>query len=255
LAAQGSMQLGTEELSSPVALKAALAEFLTTALFIFFGVGSIVALLATAPNLGGGIVIVAAAHGLAIALLAAGAGPISGGHINPAVTFAMVITNRITVVRGVMYVVAQLLGACLGALLLRAFITKDVLAQIGGAGGHVVNDDLVPSTIAALGIEATITFLLVWTIFATAVSPRGAGNLAPLFIGFAYLILQLVAIPLTGGGANPARSFGPALLLPGVDDGVTGRWEDHWIYWIGPLIGAALASLTYWMVYLQEDET
>jgi MIP family channel proteins len=246
--------MGMEELRSPETLKAAFAEFLATALFIFFGVGSIVALLATAPDLGGGIVIVALSFGLAIALLAAGAGPISGGHINPAVTFAMVITNRISVARGVIYVVAQLLGACLGALLLRAFVTEAILSQIGGAGGNVVNEELVLSNVAALGIEATTTFLLVWTIFATAVSPRGAGNLAPVFIGFAVLILHLVSIPLTGAGANPARSFGPALLLPGVDDGVVGRFEDHWIYWIGPLIGAALAALLYWFLYLQDEE-
>jgi MIP family channel proteins len=240
------MELGTEELTSPAALKASLAELLATLLFVFMGVGSIVAMLGTAELLGGGIVIVAGAFGLSIAVLAAGAGPLSGGHINPAVTFAMVITNRITVTRGAMYVVAQLVGAAIGMLLLKAFLIGEVFDSIPGAGGNLINEAAVPSTLAAVGIEATLTFLLVGTIFATAVSPRGSGNLAPLFIGFAVFVIHLVAIPLTGTGANPARTFGPAL--------VQGEWDDHWVYWLGPLIGAAIASVGYWLLYLQDSD-
>jgi MIP family channel proteins len=235
------------DLTSPVALKAAFAEFIATALFVFFGVGSVAVAAA-----GGGIVAIALSFGLAIALLAAGAGPISGGHLNPAVTFAMMITNRISAVKGLMYIAAQLVGGILGALLLRVFIVEDVLAAIPGAGGLAVTEAM-PSNLAAVGVEATITFALVWTVFATAVSPRGSGNLAPLYIGLAVVVIHLVAIPLTGTGANPARSLGPAVGLPGVTGDLPGRWEDQWIYWAGPLIGAALASLTYWLLYLQAE--
>ncbi len=235
-------QLGTEELRSPEAYRAAFAEFIVTALFLFFGVGSVGAILATA----GSIEIAAFSFGLSIAVLAAGAGPISGGHINPAVTFAFVLTNRMTPVRGLMYIVAQLVGGCLGVALLRAFMVDELFLSIPGAGGNDISE-AVTNNLAAVGVEATITFMLVWTIFATAVSPRGSGNLAPLYIGLAVVIIHLVSIPLTGTGANPARTFGPAVIM--------GRWDDHWVYWAGPLLGAALASLSYWFLYLQNDES
>ena len=234
------------ELRSAATFKASFAEFVATALFVFFGVGSVAVAAA-----GGGIIAIALSFGLTIALLAAGAGPISGGHINPAVTFALMITNQVSPVRGVMYIIAQLLGGCLGALLLRVFIVEEVVSGIPGAGGLAISD-AVPSTLAGVGIEATITFALVWTVFATAVSPRGSGNLAPLFIGLAVVVIHLVAVPLTGTGANPARSFGPAVALPAVTDGLPGRWEDQWVYWAGPLIGAVIAGLTYWVLYLRD---
>jgi aquaporin PIP len=249
------MDLGMEEVTSPATLKAALAELIATALFIFMGVGSIAAMIATATEVSGpNIVIIAAAFGFSIAVLAAGVGPISGGHINPAVTFAMIITGQISIAKGLLYIVAQMVGAAIGAGLLRAFLVSDLLAQIPGAGGNAIGG-AVPSELAALGIEATITFLLVWTVFATAVSPRGSGNLAPVFIGFAVFVIHLVAIPMTGTGANPARTFGPALMLPDVVEGAPGRWDDVWVYFVGPLLGAALASISYYVLFLMpEDE-
>jgi glycerol uptake facilitator-like aquaporin len=120
-------------------------------------VGSIASFLLTPTQnfqglvLSSGIIIIALAHGLTIALLVAGIGPISGGHINPAVTFATVITNRISITRGAMYIVAQLLGAVVGALLLKAFIDDSLLKQIPGAGGHSLNTDAVPSQLAGMG--------------------------------------------------------------------------------------------------------
>jgi MIP family channel proteins len=226
-------------------IKASLAEGIATALFVFMGVGSVFAMLATAPDLGGGIVIVAGAFGLSISLLAAGIGPISGGHINPAITFAMLITGRISIPKGVMYIIAQLLGAAIGMLLLKAFLSAEAFDVIPPAGGNNVSQ-AVANNLAAVGVEALITFFLVWTVFATAVSPKGNTIIAPLVIGFAVFVIHLVAIPLTGTGANPARTFGPAL--------VQGDWDDHWVYWVGPLLGAALAGLSYWTLYLSDDE-
>lgn len=244
MAGQMQLELGTEELRSTETIKAAAAEFIATMFFVFVGVGSIAAFIITAG--GGGIPLIAFAHGLAIALLVAAIGPISGGHINPAVTFAALITNRITVTRAGMYVVAQLLGAVLGALLLKAFISDTVLDQIPGAGGHIIDDQAVPSELAAMGIEALLTGLLVWTVFATAIYRRGNIVIAPLAIGFAILVIHLVAVPLTGAGVNPARTFGPALVFD--------RWGDHWVYWIGPLLGGAIAGLLYYFLYMMEDE-
>ncbi|HXH21509.1 MAG TPA: MIP family channel protein [Dehalococcoidia bacterium] len=238
------LRLGTGELSSREAIKASIAEFIATAFFVFVGVGSIVAFLATEG--GGGIPLIALAHGLAIALLVAAIGPISGGHINPAVTFAAVITNRITVTRGLMYWVAQLLGALLGAALLQVFIVDDVLNGVPGIGGHGVNDEVVSSNLAALGIEALLTGLLVFTVFGAAVYPKGNTVIAPLAIGFAILVIHLVAIPMTGSGVNPARSFGPMVVF--------NRWDDFWIYFVGPLLGGGAAGLLYYFLYMMEDE-
>jgi MIP family channel proteins len=226
-------------------LRAAFAEFLATGLYVFIGVGSIASAVITGaiPDMAAvAVVMIAVAHGLVFALLVAGAAPLSGGHVNPAITLALLVTRQIGVTRALAYVAAQMLGAITGMLLLRALLVDDLIHAIPGAGGHTVSDGPVPSNLAAMGIEAVITFLLVWTVFATAVNGRGPGALSALFIGFAVLGGQLVAIPLTGASANPARSFGPEL--------VNGRWDDAWVYYAGPLLGAALAAVTYGALYL-----
>jgi glycerol uptake facilitator-like aquaporin len=150
-----------------------------------------------------------------------------------------------------MYIVAQLIGACIGALLLRAFLVDDLLAAIPGGGGDFLNDDAVSEAWHGMLLEAMGTFVLVWTIFAVAVNPRlNSGNVAPLYIGLAVGVVHFFLIPLTGAGINPARTFGPALFLPDVADGLPGRWTDAWIYYIGPLLGAAAAGLIYYVLYL-----
>jgi glycerol uptake facilitator-like aquaporin len=100
--------------------------------------------------------------------------------------------------------------------------------------------------LAGVIVEAILTFVLVFTVFATATDPPGLGNLAPIAIGFAILIDHFVGVPLTGASMNPARSFGPAL--------VAGEWDDHWAYWVGPLIGGSVAALVYTFVYLNREE-
>lgn len=244
MATSRSMQIGMEEVMARDTLKAVLAELVAVAIFVFIGVGSVIV-----AGAGGGILGVAFAHGLAIAFLVGGIGPMSGGHINPAVTFAMVITGRISITRGVMYVVGQMIGACVGMALLFAFIDDSTVFGIPGAGGHGVNSDVL-TNLGAVGVEATLTFVLVWTVFATAINPKGLaanlGSLAALAIGFAVLADHIVGIPLTGASMNPARTFGPQLLM--------GRWDDWWVYYVGPLIGAAIAGLSFTMLYLTGEK-
>jgi MIP family channel proteins len=250
MASRPGFDIGASDLTSPAALKASFAEFIATTLFLFIGVGSVAAFIsASGPNtsLVDGVPMIALAFGLAIAFLAAGIGPISGGHINPAVTFAMIITGHTSVVRGLMYIIAQLAGACLGVALLRAFLADEVILAIPGAGGNSINAQVITGNLQAIGVEAVGTFILVWTVFAVAVSHRSKSEtVAPLYIGLAVLIAHIILVPLTGCGINPARSFGPAL--------VNGRWEDQWVYWVGPLIGAALAGLIYTYLYLMDDQ-
>jgi MIP family channel proteins len=235
--------------------RAVLAEFIATLLFVFLGAGAVVAVGGILPLeleeltpdvsaiLGiGQLVAIALAHGFAIAVLVAAIARISGGHINPAVTFAAVITGRMKAGPGVLYVAAQLAGAVVGALLLDAVLASDVE---GNLGAHALNDSALSGDLAGLVVEIILTFVLVFTVFAVAMDPRGPSNLAPIAIGLAVLIDHFVGVPLTGASMNPARSFGPAL--------VANEWDDHWVYWIGPLAGAAIAAVLYYFVYLTRD--
>ena len=183
------------------------------------------------------LVAIALAHGVAIAFLVYATANISGGHLNPAVTFAAFLTKKISAARGLMFVVAQLGGAVVGALLLLATIPGAVDTNLGA---HALGPDV--SVGMGLLMEIVITFALVFVIFATAVDPRGMGNLAPLAIGLTVLVDHLLAVPITGASMNPARSFGPAL--------VSGEWAGHWLYWAGPLLGGALAGLVYQMAFI-----
>lgn len=238
-----AVTIGTEDLSSPVAWRATGAEFIATLLFIFIGAGTVVVTggLIQEALTSARLVAIALAHGLTIALLVAATANLSGGHINPAVTFGAFIAGKISLIKGIMYVVAQLVGAIVGALLLTAIIPPDAQGNLGAHGlgsGITVEGGLIA--------EIILTFALVFVVFATAMDPKGLTQLAPLAIGFVIAVDHLFGVPVTGAGMNPARSFGPAL--------VGGAWDNHWIYWVGPLIGGALAALVYEFFFLRRKE-
>ena len=182
------------------------------------------------------------AHGLALAVMISCVGHISGAHFNPAVTTGFLVTGRMSAGEWAVYIVSQLLGATLAALLL--------LALVPGATGTnppLGGQALAPGVGfgAGVGIEIILTFFLVFTVFATAVDERGAFKMIAGFgIGLALAFSILAAGPLTGASLNPARSFGPALI--------GGSWSGHLVYWIGPLIGGALAALLYDNVLMEQ---
>ncbi len=233
----------TDNAPSPDVWRAAVAEFIATLLFIFLGAGTVVVTggLIKEGLTSARLVAIAVAHGLAIALLVAATARVSGGHINPAVTFGALITGKINLQRAMTYVVAQLLGAVVGAGLLTLVIPA---AAQGNLGAHGLGAGITPG--GGLVAEIVLTFALVFVVFATAVDPKGPGHLAPLAIGFTILVDHLAGVPITGAGMNPARTFGPAL--------VAGAWDNHWIYWIGPLVGAALAAWIYEFVFLRSEK-
>ena len=232
------MKMGMEEIKGQDNMRAMLAEGLATFSFVFLGTGAVVSTLKVsgAAGLGAaGVAAIALAHGLAILLLVAAFGRISGAHINPAVTFAAFLTGRIGMAKGVAYVIFQLAGAVVASLVLKALIPNNLEMGLGRHGLSGVS----PS--AGFGIEIVLTFFLVWVVLSVAMDKRGPGfPIAPVAIGLVVLVDHLVGVPLTGASMNPARSFGPAL--------VTKVWTDHWVYWLGPLAGAAIAAVLYTLI-------
>lgn len=221
--------------------RAVIAEFVATLLFLYIITAAIVGhkKQSDACDSIGLLGISWAVGGMIFVLVYCTAG-ISGGHINPAVTFGLFLGRKVTLVRAVVYMVAQCLGAICGVGFAKAFMKHDFNMQGGGANS--VAHGYSKGT--ALGAEIIGTFVLVYTVFSATDPKRNARDshipvLAPLPIGFAVFLVHLATIPITGTGINPARSFGAAVIYN--DDDI---WDDQWIFWLGPFLGA-LAAVAY----------
>jgi MIP family channel proteins len=213
---------------------ALVAEAIGTFLFFFVGAGSVVLgdYLAAGGGAGPGLLGVALAHGLALAVLVSALGAVSGAHFNPAVTLAVWIMGKIAPMRAALYVVAQLVGALGAGLALKAVFPDSW--QPSNIGTPALGHGVTP--ILGIGIEAVLTALLVLAVIGTAVDSR-APKIGGLAIGLAVAADILVGGPLTGAAMNPARWFGPAVAA--------GAYADWYVWWIGPAIGAAVAALIY----------
>ncbi len=225
--------------------KAAVAEFLGPFALVMAGVGAII----STQNLGdgGNLVAVGLAHGLAIALMVAAVGVISGGHFNPAVTIAMLATGNIKPVRAAVYIVAQLLGGIAGAGILTMIFPalgpigrNNVGVNLGVLG---LGPDVTP--FGGVLMEAVMTFFLVLVIFGTLVDSRGPKALAPLLIGLAITMDIVFGGRITGAAMNPARAFGPEVVQQ--------DFTNFWIYWVGPIIGGLVAAFLYTFLFLQPE--
>lgn len=206
------------------------AEFIGTFALIFVGVGSIAVNQMTHEA---GIVGVALAHGLTIAVMASAFGAISGGHFNPAVTAGVLLTRGISLPLAAAYWIVQFLGGIAGALVDKLIFPAPVLSAIslgtpGPANGITAGGAVV--------MELVLTFFLMLVIFGTAIDPR-APKVGALFIGLTITLDILCGGPLTGAAMNPARALGPAI--------VSGQLGSVWIYFVGPLLGALAAALYY----------
>ncbi|CAN1307895.1 Aquaporin TIP1-1 [Linum perenne] len=215
-------------------LKAGLAEFFSTLIFVFAGEGSGMAfakLTAGAANTPSGLIAAAIAHAFALFVAVSVGANISGGHVNPAVTFGAFVGGNITLLRGIVYWIAQLLGSTVACLLLKFETAAFSLSEGVGVWNAVV-------------LEIVMTFGLVYTVYATAVDPKkgSLGTIAPLAIGFIVGANILVGGAFSGASMNPAVSFGPAL--------VSWSWGNHWVYWVGPLIGGGIAGLVYELIFI-----
>jgi MIP family channel proteins len=218
------------------------AEFLGTFALIFFGAGSICADRYLQSSGGIGLLAIALAHGLAIAIMVSALGHISGGHFNPAVSIGFWVTKRIGTMEAFLYWAAQILGGVAAAFLLKAIIPEETWRAVALGTPGLVRDF---SRLSAMLLEAVTSFFLVLVVFATAVDERGAFRyIAGFGIGLTITLGILVIGPFTGGAMNPARAFGPALA--------SNHWTNQGVYWIGPLAGGFLAGLFYDSLYLKK---
>jgi MIP family channel proteins len=212
-------------------LRPALAELVGTFIFIFIGAGAIVTDSFTHGAVG--LIGIALAHGLALSVMVSVFGGISGGHFNPAVSVGAWVARKVDTFTVIIYIIAQLIGGGLAGFLLRGIFPEAAWQAV-----HLGTPALAVgvSPLVGLVLEATLTFILMIAILGTAMDSM-APKIAGFGIGLTVTADIFVGGPLTGAAMNPARVFGPALAA--------GFWENHWIYWVGSIAGASLASWLY----------
>ena len=211
--------------------KALVAEFISTFALVFVGVGAI-----AVDNMTGGksgLVGIALAHGLIIAVMVSATMAISGGHVNPAVTIGAWAAGKIDTTNAIGYVIAQCLGAVVAAFLIKLAVPVDVLSAVAMGTPALGNGIAVGQ---GLLTEIILTFFLMFAVYGTAIDRR-APKTGGLFIGLTITLDILVGGPISGAAMNPARHLGPALM--------GGPTEHIWLYWLGPVVGAVLAALVY----------
>ena len=217
------------------------AEFLGTFYLVLIGCISVYPL-----GVPSSITQISFTFGLAVASIALALGHVSGCHINPAVTCGLVVSGHINILKALFYIVVQCIGAVAGAAVLEALIPEDDNVSL------CVTEVIYPVTpLQAFFMEALITFFLVLTVEAVCDDRRrDIKGSAPLAVGLCVVICIHAAVYHTGASMNPARTFGTAVL--------TNSWDNHWVYWAGPIVGGVVAGAVYTFIFQarkREDET
>nr|APG38012.1 aquaporin 1 [Protopterus annectens]BAI48049.1 aquaporin 1 [Protopterus annectens] len=220
------------EYQSKLFWRAVVAEFVAMTVFVFVSISSAVGFkMSSGSNPQQDNVKVSLAFGLAIATMAQSVGHISGAHLNPAVTLGLLVSSQLSLFRAAMYITSQMLGSVVSASILHGVIP---------GRNHTLGQNQLDENVTVgqgMIIEIFITFQLVLCVLATTDKRRkDLSGSAPLAIGLSVALGHLCAIDYTGCGMNPARSFGPAVFI---------GFENHWVYWIGPVIGGIAASFFY----------
>jgi len=225
------------------------AEFFGTLVLVFMGCGSAVIAGANGET-GVGLLGIAFAFGLSVLAMAYAIGHISGCHINPAISIGMVVAGRMKAKEAVYYVIAQILGAIAGALILLCIaqgkisydLTSNGLGQNGYGALSPQHYDLLSGFIA----ETVLTFIFLLVIFGATSTKNIHGGFAGLSIGLSLVLIHIVGIPITGVSVNPARSIGPALVVGGE------AIQQLWLFIVAPIVGAILSALV-WKGLLEKD--
>lgn len=230
-------------------LKKAIAECLGTFVLVFFACG-------VAALTGGNLVPTALAFGLVIVAMAYSIGRISGCHINPAVSLAMLVAKKMTLKEFLVYVCAQLVGGLLGAILLFGIAKMSGLALVGdacnGMVGYAGGDWQVGQIIGTILTEVVLTFIFIYVIFnVTDEKNEGVGKKAGLIIGLTLTLVHLVGINLTGTSVNPARSIATAVAAA-IFNGTTDALAQVFLFIVAPLLGGVLAALVYGLLHKEE---
>ncbi len=214
------------------------AEFVGMFGFVFVGGASI--MLAKDTGSPSGLLEIALAHGLMMAVLVSALMRISG-HLNPAVTIGFLVTKRIEPIMAGVYIIAQIMGSIVGAYFLK-WTFPFTLFDVTHGGGQSLAVQV--SGGQGFALEAVATFFLVLTVFGTVVDPK-APRIGGLGIGFVIAADILAIGPLTGGSMNPARSFGPAVA--------SGFFEANLLYWVAPIVGGIVAAVLYDYLFIRRD--
>ena len=219
-------------------MKKYLSEIIGTFVLVLFGCG--VAVFTNAD-----IVATSLAFGLAIVALAYVIGPVSGCHVNPAITLSMLIDKRISLKDAIGYLVSQVIGAFLGSALL-LYITNASKYGIGyGANGYGAGVGIEIDMLCALIVEAVLTFVFVFAVLGVTADSKKS-TVAPIVIGLTLAFVHLLGIKLTGTSVNPARSLAPAVFAGGT------ALKQVWVFIVGPFVGAILAALVYKFIKVPE---
>ena len=206
-------------------LRRAMAELIGTYALVTAGCGAIIVNTTTGALSHVGV---ALTFGLIIMVMIAATGHLSGAHFNPAVTIAFTLTRHFAWQDVPLYIGAQLLGAISGALTLHV-----LFGPVASLGATLPTG----SPIQSLILETLLSGVLMFVIISVATDTRAVGQLAALAIGGTVALDALWGGPISGASMNPARSFGPAL--------VAGAWQSHWVYWVGPVLGAVAGAFLY----------
>jgi aquaporin Z len=226
-----------------------MAELFGTLWLVLGGCGAAV-LTALFPQVGIGILGVSFAFGLTVLTMAYAVGHVSGGHFNPAVTLGLVAGGRFKAADAVPYIIAQVIGAFLGAWILYVIATGNGSNPLAGgfaSNGFGAHSPGKFSLMAALVCEVVMTFFFLIIILG-ATHRKAAAGFAPIAIGLGLTLIHLISIPVTNTSVNPARSTGPALIH--------GGWalEQLWLFWLAPIVGAVLAGVVSRLLWPQEND-
>lgn len=226
-----------------------IAEFFGTFVLVFFGCGSAVVCGGFSGGTGLGylgVLAIAMAFGLAIVAAAYAIGEVSGCHVNPAVSFAVLINGGMTVVDFFGYVIAQVAGAFAGSGVLALVVSNTGALSGTGANGFAAQSGVGLSMLGAVIVEVVLTFVFIMAILGVT-SNKKTAHMGGLVIGFTLTLVHIVGIPLTGTSVNPARSLAPAVFEGGA------ALSQLWVFLVAPLIGAALAAIVFKYVFAKKE--
>ena len=230
-------------------MKKYLAEFIGTMVLVILGCGSAVAANALLGNVGIGIplaystLLIALGFGLALISMAYSIGNVSGCHINPAVSLAMLVSGKMNIHDFVGYIIAQFAGGIAGSAVLCVFFGSNAAL---GQNGYGMQSALGVSEGTAFLVEVVLTFIFVLLILGVT-STKENSRCAGLMIGLTLTVVHILGIPFTGTSVNPARSFGPALLAGGL------ALKQVWLFLLAPCVGAVIAAVTWKVIAMKEE--